>query len=330
MRHPILVAAIAATCSAPVYAQSWLPKAGEGAVGMIFQDNSVKQHLTSDGKPLNAGNIDSHNVLMDVTYGLTDKIALSLAVPYVSSRYDGSKPHPNAVLDNGSYHGTMQDFRVNVRYGLVTGGIAVTPFAELIVPSHEYDYYGHAAPGRKLTELQVGMNVGHVFTRGLPNAYLQGRYGYGFTEQELGISHNRSILDAEVGYFINPRMRVFGLTATQYTYGGLPLTTQFPADLCGGSTSALLSCENFRHHDQLARANLIDIGAGGQFSVTERLDVFASYATTVFGESVHSLNHGISIGLSWGLGKSGPKVPSLDEAEQRSLPRCLCEKGKAP
>lgn len=329
MRHSILVVVIAVICSAPVYAQSWLPKAGEGAVGVIFQDNSVKQHLLSNGQPLDAGDIDSHNVLMDLTYGLTDRIALSLGVPYVSSRYDGSRPHLNSVLDDGAYHGTMQDFRMGVRYGLVTGGTMFTPFAELIVPSHEYDYYGHAAPGRKLTELQLGMSVGHVFTRGLPNVYVQGRYGYGFAEQELGISHNRSILDAELGYFINPRTRVFGLSASQHTYGGLPLTTQFPADLCGGSTAALLTCPNFRHHDQLARANLIDVGAGGQFSVTRRLDVFASYATTVFGESVHSLNHGISIGLSWGLGKSGPSLPSLDETQQK-LPRCLCEKGKAP
>jgi hypothetical protein len=334
MRNAILVAVIAALWPAPLRAQSWLPAAGQGSVGVLFQDNSVKQHLLSDGQPLDAGRIESHNVLMDVSYGVTDKIALSLGLPYVSSRYDGSRPHPTSVLDNGAYHGTMQDFRVGVRYGLLAGGVALTPFADLIVPSHEYDYYGHAAPGRKLTELQVGMNVGHVFTRGIPNAYVQGRYGYGFTEQELGISHNRSILDAELGYFINPRVRVFGLTASQYTYGGLPLSTAFPGDLCGQAnpvpTSVLLSCQNYRHHDQLARANLIDVGAGGQFSLTQRLDVFASYATTVFGESVHSLNHGISIGVSWGLGKSGPTPPSLDEQTARKLPRCLCEKGKAP
>jgi hypothetical protein len=327
MRNAIFVVVIAGICPSPLYAQSWLPAARQGSVSVIFQDNSVKQHLLSNGQPVDAGDIDSHNLLMDVTYGVTNNLALGLSLPYVSSRYDGSRPHPASVLDNGSYHGTMQDFRASIRYGLVGGGVAITPFADLIVPSHEYDYYGHAAPGRKLTELQLGVAVGHVLVRGLPNAYFQARYGYGFTEQPLGISHNRSVLDAEFGYFVNPRLRVFGLTASQHTYGGLPLTTQFPGDLCGGSTTALLTCQNFLHHDQLARANLIDLGAGSQFSITPRLDVFASYATTVFGESVHSLNHGISIGLSWGLGKRGPTLRSLDEKAERKLPRCLCEKG---
>ena len=328
MLKAIVVVAIGALCPLPLYAQSWLPAAREGAVSVIFQDNSVKQHLTSDGQKVDAGRIESHNVLLDVTYGVTDKIALSVGLPYVSSRYDGSRPHPSSVLDNGAYHGTMPEFRVSLRDGLVTGGTMITPSADLIVPSHEYDYYGHASPGRKLTELQLGMNVGHVLTRGLPNVYLQGRVAYGFAEEPLGVSHNRGILDAEVGYFINPRARVFGLTASQYTFGGLPLTGQFPTDLCG--VTPVLACQNFLHHDQLARANLIDVGAGAQFSLTGRLDVFGSYATTVFGESIHSLNHGISIGLSWGLGKSGPKLPSLNEEAQQRLPRCLCEKGKAP
>ena len=179
------------------------------------------------------------------------------------------------------------------------------------------------------------MSAGHVLTRGLPGLYVQGRYGYGFAEEPLGTSHNRSIVDAEVGYFINPRARLFGLTATQYTHGGLPLSRNFPGDLCGEPNpvppAVLLNCPNFLHHDQLARANLVDVGAGAQFSITRRLDVFGSYVTTVFGESVHSLNHGISIGLSWGLGKSGPTPPSLDDEAKQRLPRCLCEKGgKAP
>lgn len=325
MRTMTFVAVLAVFSPAPLYAQAWLPAAHEGAISVIFQDNSVQQHLFSDGTALDAGHIDSHNVLLDVTYGVTDKVALSLNLPYVSARYEGSRAHPGSILDNGSFHGTMQDFRVSVRYGLVTGGVAVTPFAELITPSHEYNYYGHAAPGRGLTELQLGVSVGHVLTRGLPGLFVQGRYGYGFTERPLGKYHDRSILDAEVGYFINPRTRVFGLTATQYTHGGLLLTAQFPNDLCGATP--LLSCQNFLHHDQLARANLVDVGAGAQFSITRRLDLFGSYATTVFGESVHSLHHGISIGLSWGLGKRGPTPPGWDESTKHTLPKCLCEKG---
>lgn len=115
-------------------------------MAVVFQDMVVEKHLYSDGSPIEAGEIDSHNMMLDLTYGVTDKVALNVSVPYVSARYTGPNAHPGSVLDDGAYHGTMQDFRINVRYGLNTGGTAIAPFADLIVPSHDYEYYGHAAP----------------------------------------------------------------------------------------------------------------------------------------------------------------------------------------
>jgi hypothetical protein len=317
MRTICLVTLAATPSASPVCAQAWLPAAGQGAVAVIFQDMVVHQHLLSDGESLNVGRVDSHNVMLDVTYGLTDKFALDVSLPYISARYEGSYRHPGSVLDDGSFHGTLQDFRANVRYALVTGGVAITPFVDVIVPSHRYDYWGHAAPGRRLAELQLGTYVGRVVTRGLPGAFVQARYSYGFSQEPLGIYHDRSNLDGEVGYFINPRVRVFVLTSTQYTHGGIALTRDFPNDL---------TRLEFLHHDQLARADLVDVGAGAQFSLTRRLDVFGSYAKTTVGRNVHSLSRGISIGLSWGLGKSGPPDP-LSEQTKHQLPKCLCQKG---
>ena len=284
MRNAVVVTAFAALCPSPLYAQSWLPDAGQGAVSVIFQDTSVKQHLFSDGQAIDAGHIDSHNVMLDVTYGLTGKIALGVSLPYIAARYDGSRPHPGSLLDDGLYHGTMQDFRFSVRYGLVTGGTTITPFADLIMPSHDYHYYGHAAPGRRLTELQLGAGVGHVFDH-LPALFVQGRYGFGFVEEPLGTSHNRSMLDAEIGYFVSPRLRVLALTASQYTHGGLPLTAQFPATVwwVNGSSSDV---PELPHHDQLARSNpLMSVGRTGSDHGATR--PVRSYMTTVFGESVH-------------------------------------------
>jgi hypothetical protein len=334
MKNAILVAAAITVSPVSANAQAWLPPAKTGAVTVLFQDMAVRQHLLSDGTGLDAGHIDSHNVMLDLAYSVTDKVAVGISLPFVSARYNGTFRHPGSVLDDGSFHGTWQDFRLSARYGVVTGGTAVTPFAELILPSHEYDYYGHAAPGRKLTELQLGVNVGHMLTR-LPGTFVQTRYSYGFAERSLGRYHDRSNLDAEIGYFITPRLRVFGLTAMQYTHGGVPLSHQFPGDLCGVPNSEvtgalLLACPTFMHHDQLARANLIDLGFGTQVSLTRRLDVFASIVRTAVGENVHSLRHGISIGLSWGLGKGGPTPPGVDDETGLALPKCLCEKGKAP
>jgi hypothetical protein len=107
---------------------------GEGSVTVTFQDNAVRQHVTSDGTPVNAGHIDAHNMLLDVTYGTTEKLALNISVPYVSARYKGQAPHPASILDDGDFHGTWQDFRLNLRYGLVTAVPRLRPTSISLFP----------------------------------------------------------------------------------------------------------------------------------------------------------------------------------------------------
>ena len=73
------------------------------------------------------------------------------------------------------------------------------------------------------------------------------------------ITTANSDADAEVAFFLNPRLRVFALTASQSTWGGIPLTRDFPNDL---------TTQEFLHHDQIARADLVDVGFGAQLKST--------------------------------------------------------------
>ena len=56
-------------------------------------------------------------------------------------------------LDDGAYHAAFSDFRFDVRYNVAKKGMVLTPFVGAIVPSHDYAYFAHAAPGRNLHEL---------------------------------------------------------------------------------------------------------------------------------------------------------------------------------
>src|SRR6185369_15752861 len=92
--------------SAAAWAQAWTPAQGEGDVTFQFQDTLVKYHQLPTVR-LDRGHIRGETMLVDVTYGLTDQIAVSAALPYVASKYDGTRPHPTG-LDNGGYHSTFQ------------------------------------------------------------------------------------------------------------------------------------------------------------------------------------------------------------------------------
>jgi hypothetical protein len=217
--------------SAPdLHAQAWVSPMGEGSVTIAFQNMNVVNHLA--GKTVNkAGTIDTSTLLVDTSYGLTDRLSLDFAAPFVASKYTGTKPHPGSNIDNGSYHGTFADLRFAVRYNLTRRGIVLTPYVGTTTPSHDYVYFAHAAAGQRLTEFQIGTYVAKLFDRGIPNLFISGRYSYGFVEKVLDISHNRSSADLEVGYFFTPKFRAFGMTSAQYTHGGLDMPTNGPYGL---------------------------------------------------------------------------------------------------
>src|SRR5205085_7413504 len=88
-------------------------------------------------------------------------------------------------LDDGTYHPTFQDFRVDLRYSLSTRKFALTPFFEVVVPSHRYEYFSHSSIGRGLREYHVGTNFGRRLNS---KVYLQARYSYVFVERVPGLA----------------------------------------------------------------------------------------------------------------------------------------------
>src|SRR5262245_62050940 len=191
----LIVATILLGCPSSAQSQAWTPARGDGTVSVQVQDAFVKYHELPTIR-LDRGHIRSQTVMIDFTYGINDRVAVSASLPYVASKYHGSRPHASA-LDDGSYHATFQDFQFDIRYNLTRRRLVVTPFASAIIPSHAYEYFAHSAPGRDLRELQVGTYWAKLLDPVLPGLFLQGRYSYGFTQRILGIFHDRSNLELQ-------------------------------------------------------------------------------------------------------------------------------------
>jgi hypothetical protein len=312
-----------------VRAQAWLPAQGEGSVSLVVQDMYSKYHfLPTTG--FDRGHVQSENVTVDVAYGLTDKIAVNIGIPWVASKYTGTSPHPLVdssgpvpvlygvnPLDDGKYHETFQDFRFALRYNVTRRGMVLTPFVGSIMPSHDYTSFAHAAPGRDLKELQLGVSAARLLDSLVPGLFVQGTYSYGVTEQVLDISHNRSNMALELGYFVTPRLRLLALNTGQITHGGIDLTLNSRADL-----GPLL----FSHHDQINRENYMNVGGGASYALTEAVDLFGSVIHTVAERNGHALEYGLTAGLSWSFSTGRSKARAIASTEN-SLVRCVCEKG---
>jgi hypothetical protein len=328
VRTLVAAAALLTTAASSARAQAFVPAQGEGAVSVMYQDQFFRYHF-SPTLATDAGQIYSRSMLFDVTYGLTDKIAVSMALPLMATRYAGPSPHPLPdfsgpnPIDDGTWHTTTQDFSFNVRYNVTRNlwnkGIVFTPFVGSILPSHDYAYFVHSGFGKDLHEMQLGASAAKLFQRGIPGLLIQGRYGFGFTEQAVDIGHNRSLVSVEVGYFATPKLRLMGLSSGQRTHGGI--------DFYGASSRALLTTEQFLHHDQITRENFLAMGGGVSYSISETIDVYGSILHDVARRNGHGLTRGVSVGLSYSFTTPHARNAAQGMTAERSIAKCLCEKG---
>jgi hypothetical protein len=299
-------------------AQAWLFPKGEGTVAISYQDIYIRNHAFSKGEVIDRGHSLAHNVNVDVDYSLTRNLAVRIAVPYVIARYKGPRPHPTAN-DDGAYHGTLQDYTFDLRYNVSRGPIVFTPFVSAVIPSHGYEYFAHAAPGRDLHEYHVGTNLGRRLDPILPDAYIQARYSYAFVPRILGISPNRSDAEVQVGYFVKPDFSVLGMVQGIYTHSGLNYRPDLPL---GGVNE-----QQYRVHDQIGRDNLLDVGGGTVFALSPTVEVFVSAARSVVGRNSHLHASVVTFGFSRSFG-SGLKAKDASSWAGGPAPRkalvCTC------
>ncbi len=320
-KHALVVAAILLMAASPAVAQAWLPSQGEISTSFVFSNSFVDEHDLNGLRDKNS-DIFTNTLLADVTIGLRDNLSLTLALPIVSSKFvsAGTPPHPT-IQDDGQYHTTATDLRFDVRYNAYTrGNFVVTPFLGSVTPAHKYEYFAHAAPGRRVNELQIGTLVGTTLDGILPGMFVQARYGFGIQEKYADVRHNRSMFSGELGYFATPDIRVFAMASGQVTHGGVDLTP----------TARLVWPDHkWRNHDRITRENFTTVGGGVGWSVNDVLDVFGSYTTMVQARNTHVLERGILFGASIRLQKSSLERGIVNLSAGNRIARCACQKGLA-
>lgn len=277
---------------------AWLPNKGQGVISIAYQDLYIHYHTDSQGRKLVPGTIDNHSIFLTLDYGLSDRWALSVGLPYKSNRYQG-KPHPPVIdnhgeqfVDDGDYHGGWGDWGLGLRYRWRNGPWAVAPFVAYGSPSHDYPTYAHSAFGTGQRRLELGINAGHRFGPPLQNLYLQGSYGYSFMQVVDHRRVNHSSVHLELGYFLTPRLSAQLVLVGQKTHNG----QEFPGDYPPPRNT-----EHFFHHDQNLRNDYVNIGAGLSYRLNDRYALFANYGHTVWGENAHLIDHAITVGVSRGF-----------------------------
>jgi hypothetical protein len=271
-------------------AQAWLPPQGDVFLAISYQNAYFNGHLSAEGvNDTSLGNVRGQSVLFDVGWGALEKLALSANVVYLSTKWENTDPtrlRPHGPNDDGRYHGTWQDVRLQVRYALLDDPVVVTPLVGILVPTHDYEVRGHTAPGHGFVEAPIGFFVGRLLDPLVPGAYVQARFTYSFVEGFQGYDLNHYDIGGEIGYSVSTRVSLRAFANFHRTHGGTePL---FPV------------------HDRAARSASDQGGASVAFAATDAVEVFVAGFHT-FGGKVSSLTNAFSIGISYSFSATPSK-----------------------
>lgn len=282
--------ALIVAAPAPGNAQAWLPPKGEASFSVAAQYLQARYHLFSEGERVDRGRMQWGYAISDLGYGVTDRFAVRIGIPYVVSRYTGAFPHlvgGRPVSDDGAWHRTFQDVSLEARYLAATGDFAVTPFLAIGLPVADYQTLAHAAAGRHLREYSAGVNLGRRLDPILPDAYAHAKLSFTMPERVIGIWHNRNNADVELGYFVRGAVGIRAIGSWQWTHGGFRIPIDAPA-----------ASANYAFHDQLAKDTHFIVGAGLSFAATGSLDVSATALRMISGEN-SNLSRGVNVGATW-------------------------------
>lgn len=342
MRPPRRVAtswliAFAACCpgvTGRASAQAFIPPPGEGTVSVSYQSILTRgQHGASGEWFTNAAQVpqlgeestSTHALIWYVEYGVTDRLAVHASLPYMQVRYKGPIPHTTGFngrpsdWDDGTYHGAFQDVYVGTRFKAVESPrFALTPFVEVIVPSHEYERLAQSAVGRGLRALVVGAAVGGFADYVLPGLHFQTRVSHAFVQEAVDIRPNRTGIDSAIGYFVTPRLAIQFIQTLQITHDGIDFVG--PPRVLALHDGTPMTAEHARNHDRLVRANSLSFGGGVAYQITETVGVFGTYGKLAWGQNLPP-PRSVTVGLNWGFKTArSPRRVSPGEGDPGRVP----------
>jgi hypothetical protein len=313
-------------------AQAWLSPQGDGTVSLLYQNGINRLHAYGDGQTRDKGHTYSDALVLNSDFSITDRLAVTISVPFIDSKYVGTAPHvlvrgdPSTAVatDNGDFHGGFQDFRLNVRYALTSGSLKITPLFQATIPSHAYPSFGHAAIGFDEHEYRVGVNVGRRLDPILPKVFVQGQYAFGMTPVvAANVAPKRSYGELQLGYLLNRHITFQGFSALTWSHTGFDLDYNlYPGNL---------TQDQYLNHDRIARSNLLDAGGSVSYQLNRSTIFFLAAGHSFYGTNGHLHYLVTTVGFTkafstkWSAENSVASAP-LPEATKATV--CACARSK--
>ena len=259
----------------------------------------------SDTNTFDAGTTDTHAVQLSAVFSLNEKWKIYGSIPYVRKRLVdpiGSGTHNPQVdfyeytppdlrfVDDGDYHGGLQDLTFGVQYLALDGPLSVSPFVSYGAPVSDYPIYGSAIIGRGLNELHLGVSLD--FTPYFSDWNFQADISYAISEKVVGVDLNYWLMYLSARYYVTPRFapRLFLISRNA------PNALNMPEDF--QPYEEKYDNENGWRHDQTLNHKYINAGIGFDYIVSERYGISAIYYRTIQAANLVEVDNAFNLGFT--------------------------------
>lgn len=272
---------------------------GDFSLGLEYQFVRTGKFDSSIGD-IDIGNTDSHVMMLSGQYAISDRWSVSASLPYIKKRHQGALPHnptldlteyPEAdqsLLDDGNFHNDWQDLYVSVSYRAREGRLSLYPFVSVGLPTNDYPFYAHAAAGRNIWHIPVG--VAFDFTPYFSDFSLSGDVAYVLTEKSLGVDISHWLINLDARYYLTPGFAPRLFLSIKHGTKGL----DFPNDF----NVFALNDEAWYFHDRTIKHNFVNGGVGFDWILNEKYVVYASVLTMLIPDQVNIVDYGFSFGFT--------------------------------
>lgn len=257
---------------------------------------------------------DSHVALLSGTYALSDRLSVQATLPYVQKRFNpgelfnGDPHNPNdpwwinfeppdkRFIDDGNYHGGIQDLSISLMYLAMEGPLTVSPYIGYGFPATNYPFYAKAAIGLNLWNIPVGIDFTYIPY--FSDWYFSANAAYVFSEQPLDVNVDFWLGYFSVGYWFEPRFSMNAFLSVKYVRQGLVMPWDFTDDPTYGNFPDGFDTPEWWQHDRLVRHRFANLGIGFDYSLNENYQVSGTFFTSVWVEQTNEVDYAFTLALT--------------------------------
>jgi hypothetical protein len=272
-------------------AQAWVGDKGSLDLSLDYNLGVSSKVVVDKGPDFKDAGTTTHQLTFGAEYVPVRQLAVNVSLPLVMlkltgdptiNRHLGGSCNTIGCYDDGNLHATLTDLRAGARYQILDEPFALGASLAFSIPVADYETVGAAVAGRHLKAAHAGVGIGKLIGDA---SYVHLLYEFSLVEkydktaETKKHGQNHSDVAFTVGHRVLEQRLDLHLDANgHWTHGGVNFSEFGPG----------LSANEMLYHDPILDEDMILVGGGLGYQISNQLVVTASARLFVTGQNTQN------------------------------------------